>query len=156
MMTFAHTESAGEALAGAVWALGQGGVEVRRLVGLGVCLLFLVVTAMPMAYGEPAIGSAKPKNLTPDEIDMIERLDYGHAWSQLEYLSALGEKTAGSDEEWAAQEYVFSELSQMPLDEVWWEPFKVDNWEHFGTTVKIVSENYEDVPATTYGDSPSV
>jgi hypothetical protein len=136
--------------------LGQGGVEVRRLVGLGVCLLFLVVTAMPMAYGEPAIGSAKPKNLTPDEIDMIERLDYGHAWSQLEYLSALGEKTAGSDEEWAAQEYVFSELSQMPLDEVWWEPFKVDNWEHFGTTVKIVSENYEDVPATTYGDSPSV
>jgi len=129
---------------------------MRKLIGLGLGLLFVVVTAMPMAYGDPAIGSSKALNLTPDELEMIERLDYSHAWDQLEYLSSLGEKTAGSDEETRAQEYVFGQLSQMPLDEVLWEPFKVDNWEHFGTTVKIFSNGYEDVPATTYGDAPSV
>jgi len=129
---------------------------VRRLVGLGVCLLFLTVTAMPMANGDPAIGTSKPLNLAPEELEMIERLDYDHAWSQLEYLSSLGEKTAGSDEERSAQEYVFGQLSQMPLDEVWWETFKVDNWEHFGTTVSIVSNDGEDIPAATYGDAHSV
>ena len=44
----------------------------------------------------------------------------------------------------------------MPVDEVWWETFPVGNWRHYGTTVQIVSSGYEDVPATTYGDSPSV
>ena len=87
---------------------------------------------------------------------IIERLDYEHAWSQLVYLSSLGEKTAGSPEERAAQEYVYDQLEAMPLDEVWWEEFRVANWDHFGTTVKIVSNDDEDVPATTYGDAQSV
>jgi hypothetical protein len=51
---------------------------------------------------------------------------------------------------------VFEELSDMPVDEVWWETFPVGNWRHYGTTVQIVSSGYEDIPATTYGDSPSV
>ena len=127
-----------------------------RALGLGIGLLFLIVTAMPMAYGDPAIGSNKPLNLTVAEQDLVARIDYNHAWSQLEYLSTLGEKTAGSDEERRAQEYVHGELLKMPMDEVWWETFRVSNWEHFGTTVKIVSNDYEDIPATTYGDSPSI
>ena len=129
---------------------------MRRIIGLGVGLFFLIVTAMPLAYGDPAIGTQKPLNLTTEEQELIDRIDYDHAWSQLEYLSSLGEKTAGSDEERLAQQYVFDELSEMPVDEVWWEPFRVGNWEHFGTTVKIVSNGCEDIPATTYGDSPSV
>jgi hypothetical protein len=121
-----------------------------------VGLFFLIVTAMPLAYGDSAIGTQKPLNLTAEEQELIDRIDYYHAWSQLEYLSSLGEKTAGSDEERRAQQYVYDELSEMPVDEVWWETFRVGNWEHFGTTVKIVSNGYEDVPATIYGDSPSV
>jgi hypothetical protein len=118
--------------------------------------MFVAVMAMPVSYGMPAIGSSKPLNLTPDEAGIIERLDYEHAWSQLVYLSSLGEKTAGSPEERAAQEYVYDQLDAMPLDEVWWEEFRVANWDHFGTTVKIVSNGYEEVPATTYGDAQSV
>jgi hypothetical protein len=134
------------------------GELVRKLIGIGLVLMFVVVMAMPVSYGMPAIGTSKPRNLTPDELEIIERLDYDYAWSQLELLSSLGEKTAGSEEEISAQQYVFNELSKMPLDEYWWEPFRVANWDHHGTTVKIVSSDggLEDIPATTYGDSPSV
>lgn len=131
---------------------------MRKLVGIGLALVLAVVIAMPVSYGIPAIGSAKPKNLTADELELLERLDYDYAWNQLVYLSSLGEKTAGSEEERSAQQYVFNELSMMPLDEVWWETFRVANWDHHGTTVTIVlsDSEYEDIPATTYGDSPSV
>jgi len=44
----------------------------------------------------------------------------------------------------------------MDVDQVLWEEYRVANWDHFGTTVTIVSHDDEDVPATTYGDSPSV
>jgi hypothetical protein len=131
---------------------------MRRLIGIGLVLMFVVVMAMPVSYGMPAIGTSKARNLTPDELNMIERLDYDHAWDQLETLSSLGEKTAGSEEERSAQQYVYNELSEMSLDEVWWETFRVANWDHHGTTVKIAlpEGGYEDVSATTYGDSPSV
>ncbi len=121
-------------------------------------MMFAAVVAMPVSCGSPAIGTQKPKNLTNDEIALLERLDYDHAWSQLEYLSGLGEKTAGSEEERAAQEYVHEQLSDMPLDEVWWEEFRVANWDHHGTTVDIVlpDDMHEGIDATTYGDSPSV
>lgn len=119
-------------------------------------LFLLTVTAMPMVYGEPAIGTGKPLSLAPQEQALLDTIDYDHAWSQLEYLSSLGEKTAGSDEERRAQQYVFDEFSKMPVDEIWQETFPVANWEHFGTTVKIVSNGDEDIPATTYGDAPSV
>ncbi len=131
---------------------------MRRVIGIGLALMFVAVMAMPVSYGMPAIGTSKERNLTPDELNLIERLDYDHAWDQLEYFSSLGEKTAGSEEERSAQLYVFNELSEMSLDEVWWETFRVAHWDHHGTTVKIaLSEGeYEDIPATTYGDSPSV
>jgi hypothetical protein len=128
------------------------------MIGVGLALTFAIVIAMPVTYGLPAIGTQKPKNLTDDEIALLERLDYDYAWGQLEYLSGLGEKTAGSEEEREAQEYVFDELSKMPLDEVWLETFRVANWDHHGTTVDIVipGGEPESIEATTYGDSPSV
>jgi Iap family predicted aminopeptidase len=111
---------------------------------------------MPVAYGAPAIGNGKPIALAPEEQALIDAIDYDHAWNELVYLSSLGEKTAGSDEERRAQEYVRGELWEMSFDEILWEEFIVSNWEHFGTTVKIVSNGDEDIPATTYGDTPSV
>ncbi len=128
---------------------------MRRIVQIGLGLLFAVVMAVPACCGTPAIGSSKPLNLTPAETEIIGMLDVDHAWSQLEYLSSLGEKTAGSVEERNAQAYVLDQLSAMDLDETWWEEFRVANWKHYGTTVTVTS-NGEDIPATTYGDSPSV
>ena len=131
---------------------------MRRKISIALALVFVVVLAVPVSYGMPAIGTQKAKNLTAAEQAIIDRLDYDHAWDQLVYLSSLGEKTAGSIEERLAQEYVRDELLEMPLDEVWWETFRVANWDHHGTTVKIVQQEggYEDIPATTYGDAPSV
>ena len=75
--------------------------------------MFVVVLSMPVCYGLPAIGTNKPLNLTADEQVIMERLDYDHAWDQLVYLSSMGEKTSGSPEERAAQQYVFDELTAM-------------------------------------------
>jgi len=119
-------------------------------------LASMLVLAMPVSYGAPPTGTGKTSALTAHELEMLGELDFGHAWEQLEYLSALGEKTAGSDEERAAQEYVYDEFANMPVDEVWWETFPVANWEHYGTTVRIASNGYEVVPATAYGDCPSI
>ncbi len=131
---------------------------MKKLIGVGLVVMLVAVMAMPFVNGMPVIGTQKPRNLAADEIDLIDRIDYDHAWNQLEYLSALGEKTSGSIEELMAQEYVRDELLEMPLDEVWWETYHVANWDHHGTTVDIVMEDdmLEAVPATTYGDSPSV
>jgi len=111
---------------------------------------------MPVSYGMPAIGTGRPVDLTPDELSIVERIDRDNAWAQLDYLSSLGEKTAGSDEEEHAQRYVFNDFSQnMSFDEVLWESFPVANWEHNGTTVRVLPSG-EDLPATTYGDAPSI
>ena len=130
---------------------------MRRVQSLIVGLFFMTVLAMPVCYGLPAIGTGKPVVLAADEAAFMDRIDYGHAWEQLEYLSSLGEKTSGSPEERAAQEYVKGQMDAMPLDEVWWEEYRVANWDHAeATTVTVVSNDDEEVPATTYGDAQSV
>lgn len=129
---------------------------MRRMSKIGLAFLFMVVMVMPMSLGSPTISAEKSLGLAPSELDMLGEIDYDHAWEQLEYLSSLGEKTAGSPEERSAQEYVFGQLSEMPLDDVLWETFPVANWDHYGTTVEIVTNDYEEIEATIYGDSPSV
>ncbi|HUU07513.1 MAG TPA: hypothetical protein VMW88_03805, partial [Thermoplasmata archaeon] len=62
---------------------------MRRIAEIGLGVLFAVVMVMPACCGTPAIGSSKPLNLTPSELEIIERLDCDHAWSQLELLSSL-------------------------------------------------------------------
>src|SRR3972149_4862826 len=47
-------------------------------------------------------------------------------------------------------------VAAMGLDEIWWETFPVANWKHYGTTVRIASHGYEEVPATVYGDTYSI
>ena len=128
---------------------------MRRMIGLGLAILF-VVTAMPASSGVQSAGSGQSSGLSPAEAEVLGLIDYENAWEQLEYLSSLGEKTAGSEEEKRAQRYVASELRNMSLDEVLEETFRVANWKHYGTTVKMTSHADEDIPATTYGDCPSV
>lgn len=130
---------------------------MRRIVlALSIALLMTVVAAVPMVGGAPPLGSGSSSGLTPSEAKVLAGLDYDNAWRHLEYLSSLGEKSAGTPEEKSAQEYVYSELSKLPVDEVWWETFPVEQWIHHGTTVKVVSNAYENIPATAYGSGPSV
>lgn len=129
---------------------------MRRMIGIGLAVMFVAVTAMPASHGGQSADSAQSFGLTPDELGLLGEIDYDHAWEQLEYLSLLGEKTAGSDEERSAQQYVADELRKMSLDDVMEETFPVANWKHYGTTVTVVSNGDEDIPATVYGDCPSV
>ena len=131
-------------------------MSTRRMVAIGLGLLLFVVAAMPVSIGAPPLGGGAVSGLTPEEARVLRGLDYGNAWAQLEYLSGLGEKTAGSAEERAAQQYVYDEFAAMGLDEIWWETFPVANWKHYGTTVKIASHGDEEVPATVYGDTYSI
>jgi hypothetical protein len=68
----------------------------------------------------------------------------------------MGEKVAGTVQERQAQQYVYDKLSAMDMDSVVIETFPVTAWVHYGTTVKIVSNGGEEVPATTYGDGYSI
>ncbi|MGQ9587248.1 MAG: M28 family peptidase [Thermoplasmata archaeon] len=128
----------------------------KAIVALLLAIVMSITAAAPFALGAPTMGTGSSSGLTPEEARVLKGLDYDHAWHQLEYLSSLGEKTAGSDEEKSAQMYMRDQFSQMAVDEVWWETFPVANWKHYGTTVKIVSNGYEDVPATVYGDTLSI
>jgi len=118
--------------------------------------IMILVFAVPAITGAPAIGTGKTSGLTAQELKMLGELNLDNAWNQLEYLSSLGEKVAGSPAERAAQQYVYDQFTAMPMDEVWWETFPVAYWEHYGTTVRIASNANELVDATTYGDSPSI
>lgn len=124
----------------------------KKFITLFVLLLF-VFSAFPAL---PA--SAAPNSLTPEEQDVLEMLDYGHAWDQLEYLSTFPEKVSGTPEEAAAQEYVYQQFLQMGFTDVVKETFDSQSWVHEGTSLKIVTplSEDEDIPATTYGGTYSI
>jgi hypothetical protein len=128
----------------------------KALAAILLGLVMTVLAAYPMVAGAPAIGSGSSSGLTPEEAMILKGLDYDNAWQHLEYLSGLGEKSAGTVQEAAAQQYVYDQFSSMAVDDVWWETFPVESWDHYGTTVKVVSNGGEDIPATTYGNSPSI
>jgi hypothetical protein len=118
--------------------------------------IMVLVFAVPATTGAPAIGTGKSSGLSAQELKLLGGLNLDNAWNQLGYLSSLGEKVAGSPAERSAQQYVYDQFSAMPMDEVWWETFPVAYWEHYGTTVRIVSNANEPIVATAYGDSPSI
>ncbi len=111
---------------------------------------------MPTSGGAPATGTGSSSGLTPNEAKIIQGFDYNNAWRHLEYLSSLGEKAAGTPQEALAQAYVYDELSKMPMDALWRQTFPVEQWIHYGTTLKVVSNGNEDIPTTTIGSGPSV
>ena len=111
---------------------------------------------IPLAAAGPPAGGTGASWLTPEEMSLLGTIDYDNVWEDLEYLSSLGEKVAGSIEEENAQVYVKERFDAMDLDLVTWERFDTQTWVHYGTTVTIISPVTEPVPATTYGDSHSV
>ena len=128
----------------------------KGLAAVLIGFFFLTVAFMPSSGGAPATGTGSSSGLSPEEVQILKGLDYSSAWNDLAYISAMGEKVAGTEQERAAQQYVYNRFVQMGMDKVTWETFPVSSWRHYGTTVKIVSNGMEDVQATTYGDSYSI
>jgi len=111
---------------------------------------------IPFSGDARTIGSGSTSGLTPDEVAILSSLDLSNAWEELDIISAMGEKVAGTVQERQAQQYVYDKLSAMDMDRVVIETFPVAAWVHYGTTLKIISNGGEDVPATTYGDGYSI
>ena len=122
----------------------------KLLVTLGI--VFLLVTVAPQARATPALGTGSSSELTAQESAVLGGLDYAYAWDQLETITTFGERVAGTSQERAAQEYVYNELSAMPMDKVVMETFPVQSWINYGTSLQVVSPTAEVLPGTTYGD----
>ncbi|MEM4263205.1 MAG: M28 family peptidase [Thermoplasmata archaeon] len=123
-----------------------------RIVVLSV-LIAIVMLIPSAAYALPA-GKGPATGLSAEEKAVLSQIDYAYAWSELEYLSSLGEEVTGAEVN--SQQYVYDVLSALPLDAVVWEPFPTHRWIHHGTTLKVVSPVTEEIEVTTYGDSFSV
>jgi len=115
-----------------------------------------MLAVAPISFGAPPLGTGSTSGLTAEEAAVLNGFDFENAWYQLDLISSWGEKVAGSEAERMGQQYVSDQFSGMPVDEVWWEEFPVNFWDHSGTTLKIVSNGYEDIPAVTYGDCYSI
>lgn len=126
----------------------------RRSVACVVGIIATLSMLVPSVVGAPS--SSAVSGLSATEKSMLGAIDYESAWEELEYLSSLGEKVAGSDEERAAQEYVMSVFESMPLDKVVMETFPCQTWDHKGTSLEILLPVYQKLPATTYGGSHSI
>ncbi len=129
---------------------------MKRRLWVTLGLVFLLVTVAPSVRAHPAMGSGSTSGLSPGEAAVLSGLDYAYAWNQLETITAFGERVAGTAQERAAQEYVYGQLSSMPMDKVVMETFPVQSWVHYGTTIQVVSPTSEPIVATTYGDCYSV
>jgi hypothetical protein len=134
---------------------GAGGMR-RQTVLVTLSIVFLLVAIAPQTRAAPALGSGSSSGLTGEETAILGSLDYGNAWSQLQTITAFGERVAGTDQEWAAQRYVYDQLSAMPMDKVVMETFPVASWVHYGTTIQVVSPTFEPIEGTTYGDCFSI
>jgi Iap family predicted aminopeptidase len=129
---------------------------MKRTLIVTLCLVFLLVTVAPSVRAAPVLGSGSTSGLTTTESTVLKGLDYGNAWTQLNTITAFGERVAGTDQERLAQQYVYDELSAMPMDKVVMETFPVQSWVHYGTSIQVVSPTLETIPGTTYGDCYSV
>ncbi len=128
----------------------------RGITAIVLCLIATASLLMPYAAAGPRPSTGDASWLTEEEMSVLSTINYDRVWDELEYLSGLGEKVAGSPEERAAQEYVKAKLDTMGMDLVTWETFPTKTWVHYGTSVTITSPTTEPVRATTYGDSHSI
>ena len=117
-------------------------------------ILIALVMLVPSAADALPAGKGPATGLSAEEKTTLSKVDYAYAWSELEYLSSLGEEITGA--EVASQRYVYDVLSALPLDEVVWETYPTHRWIHHGTTLRVVSPVTEEIEVTTYGDSFSV
>ena len=110
----------------------------------------LSVVALGLA-GAPAVGQEPSDGVTSDEQALLDALDVAGAVGHLEHLAGMGEKVAGTEEEYAAQQYVYDTLSALPLDEVVMESFPTTSWNHEGDTLRVVSPVRESFTTSVYG-----
>ncbi len=128
----------------------------RALAAAALGIVLFTIAIAPQAIGAPALGTGRSSGLTPEEESILGGLDYANAWNELTSITGFGERVAGTDQEWAAQQYVYDKLSAMPMDQVVMEDFPVQSWVHYGTTIQVVSPVSEPIPGTTYGDCYSI
>jgi len=110
----------------------------------------LSVVALAVA-GAPASGQVPDEDLTSAEQALLGTLDVGATIDQIEHISEMGEKVAGTQEEHAAQAYVYDTLSVMPLDEVVMESFPTTSWTHDGDSLRVVGPVREAFATSVYG-----
>jgi len=123
-----------------------------RVLVLSILLATLMIVPS-VAYALP-MGKGPATGLSSEEKMILSQINYAYAWSELEYLSSIGEEVTGAEVN--SQRYVFDVLSSLPLDAVVWEPFPTHRWLHEGTTLTVLSPVVENIEVTTYGDSFSI
>jgi hypothetical protein len=101
--------------------------------------------------GSPAAGQAPADGLTAAEQALLDTLDVAGTVDHLVHLSDIGEKVAGTEEEHAAQQYVYDAMTALPLDHVVMEGFPTTSWNHEGDSLRVVSPVGETFPTSVYG-----
>jgi hypothetical protein len=119
-------------------------------IALVIGTLMIAVAVIPTAGANPPIGQGSQRNLSAQEADLLRSLDIDNAMDQLMTISSMGEKIAGAPEEWAAQEYVYKQMSELPLDAVVKETFPTTSWEHHGDSMRVVSPVTMDIKCAIY------
>ena len=125
---------------------------LARIQALMLCALMLTIVVVPGLMA----SFLWTGGMSDEEVALLQGIEGENAWTHLEYLTGLGEKVAGTDEEMAAQQYVYDCLVDFGLDEVAMESFATSSWDHHGTTMTLVSPTTEDIPITTYGGCYSI
>lgn len=114
------------------------------------CIVVALSMALALA-GAPASGQVPEDDLTSAEQALLESLDVAATIDQLEHISEMGEKVAGTQAEHAAQAYVYDTLSAMALDEVVMESFPTTSWTHEGDSLRVVGPEREAFATSVYG-----
>jgi len=109
------------------------------IVAIVVGAFMVAVAVIPIAGANPSIGQGNQRNLSSQEAELLRSMDIDNAMEQLMTISSMGEKISGDPAEWAAQEYVYEQMSGMSLDEVVKETYHTTSWDHSGDTFKVVS-----------------
>jgi len=88
------------------------------IVALVIGALMVAVAVIPTVGANPPVGQGSQRNLSSEEAYLLDSLDIDNAMEQLMTISSMGEKISGDPAEWAAQEYVYEQMSGMSLDKV--------------------------------------
>ena len=110
----------------------------------------VAVAVIPTVGANPPVGQGSQRNLSSEEAYLLDSLDIDNAMEQLMTISSMGEKISGDPAEWAAQEYVYEQMSGMSLDKVVKETYPTTSWDHSGDSLKVVSPVAMEVECAIY------
>jgi len=127
-----------------------------KILALYLMISFVAVVLAPSTTNSLDLGGGSTSGLTAEEAALLGSLDIDNAMNELDYISSLGERIAGTEEELFAQQYVYDKMSEMSMDEVTMESFPTTSWEHEGDSIRIVSPTLEEIPCAAYGYGYSI